>query len=77
MRISGGTACTIVELHWMTESDLAMHTASGIAVPALCGAWVAPDAPLMAAIDQGATRVQQISCGRCDLLAGTGQAHSP
>lgn len=67
MPISGTTHT--IELHWMKESDLAMHTDSGVAVPALCGAWVEPDPPLMAGIERGEITVRYASCTECDLLA--------
>lgn len=72
MPISGSSTTldqVTVELHWMQETDLAMATVNDVAVPALCGAWVDPDPPLMQAMERGDTRVTYTSCPRCDLLA--------
>lgn len=58
----------IVELHWMKEPDLTWHETSGLHVPALCGAWMAPDPGLADTIEGGATHIRYVSCRACDLL---------
>ena len=58
----------IVELHWMKEPDLDMHTTYGISTPALCGTWIEPDAHLAGSITHGDSSVRFVSCKMCDSL---------
>lgn len=59
----------VVVLHWMKESDQLMHAHTGVAVPALCGAWVTPDEQLTASVGEGDVGCRYASCIQCDLLA--------
>lgn len=70
---SGGTTQPTrpapIELHWMQPSDIAMNTNAGVAVPALCGAWMQPDEHLAETIVAAGGRAPEyVSCVACDLL---------
>lgn len=58
----------VVELHWMNEPDIAMYDDCGVAVPALCGAWMEPDEPLAEQLTAGVALVDYVSCRKCDVL---------
>lgn len=57
-----------IELHWMQPSDITMHTNAGVAVPALCGAWMQPDEALAEQLVAGVADEEYVSCVECDLL---------
>lgn len=68
----------VVELHWMKTPDIAMYEQHGVAVPALCGAWMEPDEELAEAVTGGAVaRVRYEACGVCDVLHARNQALEP